>query len=809
MKKQAEIQPQRIEIERVTPPIEQGLTDSQVRLRMENGYTNIMPEDTSHSVKQIIKSNVFTFFNLLFILLAAAIIAVGSYKNLLFMPVVIVNTVIGIVQELRAKKVLDQLTVISAPQATVVRSGQRQQVPVDQLVIDDLIVLGAGNQIPADAVVLNGQVQVNESLITGESDEVTKNVDDSLYSGSYVVSGYCIAVLQQVGADSFAARLTLEAKQKKKQTQSEMLKALTRLIQVIGFLIIPLGLIVFYRSWKVLGNPINEAVVSTVASLIGMIPEGLYLLTSVALAVSVIRLGQKKTLVHDMGCIETLARVDVLCVDKTGTITEPDMKVTDLKTIHPNYNDSEIRHIMGFVTGALPAENITMQALKAEYDIPSPRRAVSILPFSSVTKCSAVFFEDNESYYIGAPEFLMPQMDEGLQKTIAQYAEQGKRVLLLTRADEAYHGALPEDPVPLALIMLMNPIRSEAKDTFGYFADQGVDIKVISGDNPLTVSRIAEQAGIKNAANYVDATTLTTDELIDEAVEKYTVFGRVTPDQKRQFVLSMKKHGHHVAMTGDGVNDLLALKAADCSIAMASGSDAAAQVSQLVLLDSNFAAMPSVVAEGRRVVNNIERAASLFLVKNIFSFFVAFLALFIPLTYPLTPMQLSLISTLTIGTPSFFLALAPNTERVKGHFLKNVLFKAMPAGLTNVFLICGTLLFAYAFKMPDTESSTICVILMGFVGFLMLFRVCSPFNLKRRVLWCTMFTGFLIAILFFGRFFDLHSLSLGSWLVFIVFTLLAVPTIRSITILMNKGADLWNKHISPWTQKVREKWNER
>ena len=807
MKKKVEEPLEKIQIERVTPPIEQGLTDAQVRIRLENGYANTIPEDTSNSVKQIFKSNILTFFNLLFFILAGCIIAVGSYSNLMFMPVVIINIVIGIVQELRAKKVIDQLTVLSAPQATVVRGGQRQMIPVDQLVIDDLIVLGSGNQIPADAVVLNGQVQVNESLITGESDEVTKGVDDELFSGSYVVSGYCIAVLQKVGVDSFASRLTQEAKQKKKRTQSEMMKSLTRLIQVIGFLIVPLGLIVFYRSWKVLGNPLQDSVVSTVASLIGMIPEGLYLLTSVALAVSVIRLGQKKTLVHDMGCIETLARVDTLCVDKTGTITEPDMKVIDLKPIGA-MNDSELRHVLGSVTGALPAENVTMQALKAEYDIPSPRRASSILPFSSVTKCSAVFFEENENYYIGAPEFLMLDMDESLKAIQESYAGEGKRVLLFARTNEAYHGSLPQAPEPLAFITLMNPIRAQAPDTFRYFTEQGVDIKVISGDNPLTVSIIARQAGIPHSEAYVDATTLVNDELIEQAMETYTVFGRVTPEQKRQFVVALKKHGHTVAMTGDGVNDLLALKTADCSVAMASGSDAAAQVSHLVLLESNFEAMPSVVAEGRRVVNNIERAASLFLVKNIFSFFITLLALFIPMTYPLTPLQLSLISSLTIGVPSFFLALEPNTNRVTGHFLKNVLFRAMPAGLTNLFLITGTLLFAYAFKIPEDQASTICVIVMGYVGFLFLYRVCSPFNLKRAVLWGLLLTVYLVGILFFGSYFNLVSLSLGSWLVFVVFMLLALPSIRFITHVMNIGAGIWNKHMTPALARLRAKWNE-
>lgn len=796
-------------VERITPDLEKGLSADQVQERYDKGYSNMPVVDSSNTIGHIIKSNVFTFFNLLFFLLAICVILVGSYSNLMFMPVVIINIVIGIVQEIRAKRVIDKLTVLSAPHANVIRDGRLQQIPTDDLVLDDIIHLGAGNQIPADAIILKGQVQVNESLITGESDEITKAESENLFSGSFIVSGSCTAILDKVGEDSFASRLTLEAKKKKKRSRSEMMKSLNRLIQCIGFLIIPLGLVIFYRSYKILDVGLQNAVVTTVAALVGMIPEGLYLLTSVALAVSVIRLAQKKTLVHEMGCIETLARVDVLCVDKTGTITEPEMKVTDLSLLQ-NREEMEIKRLLGAVTGALEADNATMKALKNEYSLPSPRRALSVSPFSSSTKYSGVSFGPEETYVIGAPEFIMQELPQSLKDRIDLYANEGKRVLLFAAySGELTGGALTQPAEPIALIALMNPIRREAKSTFRYFADQGVSIKVISGDNPLTVSRIAQAAGIENADQYVDASSLINEEDLMEAADHYTVFGRVTPDQKRILVRALKGAGHTVAMTGDGVNDVLALKDADCSVAMASGSDAACQVSQLVLLDSNFASMPAVVDEGRRVVNNIERAASLFLVKNIFSFFIALLAIFIPLTYPLTPLQLSLISTLTIGIPSFFLALEPNTNLVRGHFLKNVLFRAMPAGLTNLFLILGTLLFAYAFTMQSSEASTICVILMGFVGFLMLYRVCAPFNLKRRLLWGLLAAAFIIAIVFLGSIFELVPLSLGSILVLTVFLLLAIPTIRNITLVMDYLSIFWNNTCIPLQKRFLHKWREK
>lgn len=778
---------QALSIQRIQPDPRAGLTDAQIQERVEHGYTNCSVNPPSKSVGQIILSNVFTFFNLLYFFLAACILFVGSYQNLMFMVIILANMGIGIFQELRAKKTIDKLTLLSAPKATVIRNHEEQEVSTEDLVLDDIVIFSAGNQICADAIVLEGEVQVNESLITGESNEITKRQGDPLFSGSFIISGKCCAQLDKVGAESFAAKLTIEAKKAKKRKKSEMMKSLTRLIQIIGILIIPIGTLLFFQQYRTLQLTMEQSVVSTVAALLGMIPEGLYLLTSVALAVSVIRLARHKTLVHEMGCIETLARVDVLCVDKTGTITEPQMQVVDTISLQPEqYTDGEIQKLLGGFVSSMDGDNSTMQALKAHFHMPAYRTPTHISPFSSSLKYSGVSYGD-ASYVIGAPEFILHGSYESLRPQIEDYSLQGNRVLLFAK----YEGPLDGGPLcrpvtPIALVLLANQIRKEAPETFQYFARQGVAIKVISGDNPLTVSQIATQAGIDNADRFVDASTLTTKEAIFQAADQYTVFGRVTPDQKRMLVQALKKSGHTVAMTGDGVNDVLALKDADCSIAMASGSDAACHVSQLVLLDSNFASMPHVVMEGRRVVNNIERAASLFLVKNIFSFLLAIITLFAALPYPVTPVQLSLVSSLTIGVPSFFLALEPNKNIVKGHFLRNVLHRAFPAALTDLFVVIGVLLFWLAFDFSDSEMSTICATLMGIVGLLMLFKVCTPFNIKRRLIWGSMVAAFILASLLFSDLFMLTPLSFGGSLILVVFALLAYPTMKNITWCMDK-----------------------
>ena len=676
-------------VARIETTADTGLTQAQVKERMEKGWSNAPVDSPSKTTKEIIISNVFTYFNLIFLVIAVLLLLVGAFRDLTFLPVIICNTLIGIIQEIRSKKVLDKLSVLNAPKATVVREGKLQTIPAEKAVLDDVVKFQAGNQICADATVIDGEVQVNESLLTGESDEITKKPGDTLMSGSFVVSGSCLGRLEQVGADSYISKLTLEAKATKEGEQSEMIRSLDKLVQIVGFLIIPIGIVLFGQQYLLGDSSIKTSMQAMVAAIIGMIPEGLYLLASVALVVSVMRLATKKVLVHDMKCIETLARVNVLCVDKTGTITENTMKVHDVVSLEP-YEKEELpplKELLGDFAHAMSKDNITMAAMQEYFTQGSGQVATSVTSFSSAFKYSSVTFHTT-SYVLGAPEFVLRDDYEIYKETIESYGSEGYRVLVFGRYEGTPDGkALTEAVVPYGLVLLANPIRKEAWETFQYFADQGVDIKVISGDNPVTVSKVASQAGIANADNYIDASQLKTPDDIKRAVLKYTVFGRVTPDQKRQFVRALKEAGKTVAMTGDGVNDVLALKDADCSIAMASGSDAAAQASQLVLLESNFSCMPSVVLEGRRVVNNIERSASLFLVKNIFSFLLSLFSMAFMITYPLEPSQISMVAMFTIGIPAFLLAMEPNKKMIEGHFLTNVLLKALPAGLTDVLIV--------------------------------------------------------------------------------------------------------------------------
>lgn len=760
---------------------ETGLSSAQAQDRMDAGWGNLPIDPPGKTVGQIIKSNVFTYFNMLFFVLAAFVLVFGTWQNAMFLGVVFANIAIGIVQELRSKRTLDKLTLLTAPHGFVIRDGRQRKIPTSEMVRDDIVVFSAGSQIYADAVVVSGECSANEALITGEADEIKKTPGSELLSGSFVVSGECRARLTQVGADSYANRLTLEAKEAKPPQQSEMMRSLTRLVQVIGIAIIPLGVLMAVKEIVWLGRSVSDGVVATVASLIGMIPEGLYLLTSMALAAGVVRLAQKKTLVHDMGCIETLARVDVLCVDKTGTVTENKMTVEDVVPLCPDrFEESDIRLIMADYVGAMRADNDTMAALRRYFTGEVKQQAIKAVPFTSAKKFGGVSFHEDETYLLGAPDVLLGERYGKYAAQIDAYSAKGCRVLLLALYDgQPDDEVLDAEMLPISLILLSNKIRAEAPDTFKYFAEQGVAIKVISGDNAMAVSEVAKRAGIRGAESYVDARTLETDEDIAAAVEKYTVFGRVTPDQKRRFVRALKAAGHTVAMTGDGVNDVLALKEADCSIAMASGSDVACQVSHIVLLDSNFASMPSVVAEGRRVINNIERSASLYLVKNIFSFCLAFFTLFATLPYPFSPAQLTLVSAVTIGIPSFILAMEPNESLVKGKFLRNVLFRALPAAMTDLAMVVGILLFYIAFQLDDTAMITICTGVMGIVGLMMVHRTCQPYNTIRKVMIVVLGVLFVIAYFGFPTLFSLQELNLQSALILIVFGLLSWPVMKA------------------------------
>lgn len=799
---------------RYNPDPRVGLDDAAVAERTEHGLVNVAVDKSIKTVPKIILSNVFTYFNMIFFILAAILLVEGSYNNLTFLCVVFVNTIIGTIQEIKAKKTLEKLSLISAPLTKVVRAGKVSSINSNDLVLDDIVIFEAGNQICADAILCEGTLNVNESLVTGESDEIKKVPGDALLSGSFVVSGRCRARLDKVGHDSFAAKLTLDAKKIKKKQQPGMMKSLTLLIKVIGIIIIPFSILMFINQRNVLGMTTKENIESTAASIIGMIPEGLYLLTSVALAVSVMRLAKKKTLVHDMKCIETLARVDVICVDKTGTVTEPEMHV---KAVVPLEGDTDAarydceRRIRDFVLNMTP-DNATMRSLQEYFDDKKDfRRAAQVKSFSSETKYSAAAFRDS-AFILGAPEFIMRDGYDELRDAIEAHSSVGERVLLFaeyryargTSEDIFVGGSLGGIVIPEALITLENRVRPEARGTFEYFTKQGVAIKVISGDNPITVSKAAKSAGIPNSDKFIDATMLDTKEKIEKGILEYNVFGRVTPEQKRLFVLALKKNGHTVAMTGDGVNDVLALKDADCSIAMASGSDAAANVSDLVLLDSNFACMPSVVAEGRRVINNIERSASLFLVKNIFSFILTMLALISASIYPFKPAQLSLVSALMIGVPSFFLALEPNTDMVKGKFLRNVLFRAFPAALTAVILVSWSLLFSKAFDIPDMLRSAVAFYLYSFVAYMMLYKVCRPMNLLHKLLFVSMGVLFLLAVCIIPDWFNLAPLDFGSVLILSALGLLAFPINRVIGNIF-ANFESWIKSIKDFIRRDIEK----
>ncbi len=778
-------------VKRCMPDPETGLSEEEIRERIEAGWTNEAVEPPSRTMKEIIHENVFTYFNLIFVVLALLLCLVGSFRNLTFLPVIVINTLIGIIQEIRSKKVLDELNMLNALSAVAVRGGELVQVSTESLVIDDIVIFKAGNQISADAVVVDGEVQVNESLLTGEPDEITKGKDAQLMSGSFVVSGECRARLTEVGRDSYISRLTLEAKAMQKGEQSEMIRSLDRLVKIVGIVLIPIGILLFVQGYFFNHEGFRNSVTSMVAAVIGMIPEGLYLLASVALAVSAMRLARQKVLLHDMKSIETLARVDVLCVDKTGTITENVMCVKEvIPTGLYHEEGTSLEELLGDFVAAQSADNSTMEAMKSYFTKNTKTMADQVIPFTSASKYSGALFGE-KAYVLGAPEFVLRDdydREEGFGKEIRKYASRGYRVLVFGIYDGVPDGKrLREKVTPLAYLLLANHVRKEAPGTFAYFAEQGVEIKVISGDSPITVSEVAREAGIQNAEEYIDASTLRTDEDVEKAIASHTVFGRVTPAQKRQFVQALKKQGRTVAMTGDGVNDVLALKDADCSIAMASGSDAAVQASQVVLLESNFACMPSVVLEGRRVVNNIQRSASLFLVKNIFSLLLSLFAVVFMITYPLEPSQISLISMFTIGIPAFFLALQPNKEMIQGHFLSNVFLKALPAGLTDVIAVGALVVFGQTFEVDPVDISTASTMLLAIVGFMILYRICKPFSKVRIAVWTGCMIGLLGCSIFLPGLFAITGMSTKCVMLFVVFSIATEPVLRYLTRLIELG----------------------
>ncbi len=800
-----------------------GLTDEEVRQRVEEGLTNRADISTDKTTKEIVISNVFTYFNLIFLVITILLIMVGSFRNLTFLPIIIGNTVIGIVQEIRAKKTLEKMSLLNAPHADVIRNGSVKQISTDELVKDDVILLTAGKQICADAVVISGNIQVNESLLTGEADEVEKTEGSTLMSGSFVVSGECYARLEKVGNESYISKLSLEAKSMGGKEQSEMIRSINLIVKWVGIVIIPIGLILFWQSHFVNGESITKSVTSTVAAIIGMIPEGLYLLTTVALALSTMKLARKKVLLHDMKSIETLARVDVLCVDKTGTITEPDMKLKEIFLCKNSGADGtqtaltldELKSLILDYANASVDNNATMLALKAyaadaltNNTSALHRTAVSQQAFSSSLKYGSVTFSDG-TYLLGAPEFIMHDDFARIEEEIIPYADKGDRVLLFARYDgENVENGINGSVTPLGFVALANPIRENAVKTFEYFKSQGVAIKVISGDNPRTVSRIAIQAGIESAESFVDAATLDTEDKIADAVNKYTVFGRVTPKQKKQLVKALQAKGHTVAMTGDGVNDILAMKDADCSVAMASGSEAAAQAAQVVLLDSDFAHMPDVVYEGRRVVNNIQRSASLFLVKNIFSLLLSLFSVILMVTYPLEPAQVSLISMFTIGVPGFLLALEQNKDRIKGRFITNVMLKALPGGLTDVIAVGALVVCGEVFCISDASIGTIATLVLSVVGFMILFKISEPLNRMKYAVIIGNIAGLVFSGFFLKKLFALTDLSNICILLMIVFGFAAESLFRNLTLLVEKLRGSYEKNLMKKEMKKKKGFNQ-
>lgn len=726
-----------------------GLSLQEVEKRRQQGFVNVNTDVKTKSIGQIMAGHILTLFNGLNLALALALLFVGSFKNMMFMGVVFSNTAIGIFQEIRSKRMVDRLAIVVSNRARVIREGKETEIHIEEIVKDDLIHLSRGNQIPADCRILQGSCYMNESLITGESDLIEKSEGSQLLSGSFVASGDCLAKVEHVGKENYAAQISSEAKQVK-IVNSEIMTTLKTIIKYVSWLIVPAGAILFMNQFTIPGATIKAAIVNSVAALIGMIPEGLMLLTSSVLAVSVIRLAQQNVLVQQLYCIETLARVDVLCLDKTGTITCDQMQVQEVIPL-PEASESELKKALRSFAVSSRDEGSTIQAIKSYFNEGTAWRATQIVDFSSEKKWSGARYENGYTYVVGAGEMLLGEGYEDVEAKIRERIET-HRVLLLCRSAQNFKekDGLPDGLQPMGFVLIQDMIREEAPDTIRYFTKQGVRLKVISGDGIATVSQIAHQAGVPDAEEAVDARTLESDEQIKEAAERYHVFGRVTPVQKRKLIQALKEKGHTVAMTGDGVNDVLALREADCSVAMAGGSDAARNVAQLVLTDNNFSSMPKVVAEGRRSINNIQRSASLFLMKTIFSLCIGVIFVFLHMRYPFQPIQMTFISTFTIGIPSFVLALQPNKERVQGHFFYNVVTRAVAGGVTMTFGVVMTYIAEAFLHLSYAQTSTIIVLLTAVTGIFFVIRIAYPFNAIRIALLVVVISGITIGMIWGG-----------------------------------------------------------
>lgn len=821
-----------------------GLTNEQVQERIAEGKVNVNENPNTRTYKQIILENTLTFFNFLNIALLVLVLFVRSYKNSMFMGIILINTVIGIIQEIRAKKTIDKLAILTESKTVVLREGKKWSISTEKLVLDDLIFLKTGDQVPADVKVLEGTVEVNESLLTGESDNLSKSQGDELFSGSFVTSGEACCQVIHVGKDNYASQITSEAKEFKHHN-SELRNSLNAILKVISIIIVPLGAMLFYKQYMIVGDTLKDSVVNMVAAVLGMIPEGLVLLTSVALTLGSMVLATKKTLVQELYCIETLARVDTLCLDKTGTITEGTMKVEDVQlydtaqttvvqhtakfdpeTGEPVQNVSalkpevtvsaekengqiqetvnsetvsqeerqklqEIDHIMGNMMSVLHDQNATADALRKRFPSRNDLKLIHAIPFSSDRKYSGAVFEGRGTYLMGAAQFLFPEGNEELLEHCSSYAQEGYRILVLAHSEQETKGTeRPTGLEPLGLFLITDVIREEAPDTLAFFDSQGVDLKVISGDDPVTVSAIAKKAGLKNANHYIDATTIKTSEEMQRAVAECSVFGRVTPQQKKQMVQALQSQKHTVAMTGDGVNDVLALKEADCSIAMAAGSDAAKNIANVVLLDSNFGAMPHIVNQGRRVVNNIRSAASMFLIKTIFSVLLSLITIFFGDAYPFEPIQMSLISACAVGIPTFLLTQENNYNKIDHTFLRHVFMNAFPAAVTITGCVFTIMLVCQDVYHSNVMLNTACVLVTGWNYMSALRTVYSPLNTYRKVIIYGMQFAFFISAVVLQDLLTLGSLEFG--MIILVFVLMTFSPILIET-------------ITEWIRRIYEK----
>ena len=802
--------PEKRDVIRVQPDPKVGLSAEQVQERIDAGQQNFDSTPATRTEKQIVIRNICTLFNLVNIIFFVAILAVGSVKDTLFMAIVAANTAIGIIQEIRAKRSIDQLSFLTAAKAKVLRGGEKQEIPIEEIVLDDIIILSAGDQVPTDCVVASGFCEADESFLTGESDAISKNINDTLLAGSFIVSGSVHARAEHVSSDNYISKISTSAKTVKKKVNSEIMRTMQAIVAVISIALIPISVILFRNQLALPDATMQSSVLNTTAALIAMVPEGLMLLTSTVLAASVVRLSQQHVMVQELYCIETLARVDVLCLDKTGTITEGTMDCTDTILLDDAF-EQDVPKALGSLVAALEDRNATFTAIAAKFTDPTPWRAEKTAPFSSRTKWSGATFEGYGTYILGAAEFVMPARDLKLQEALYEYS-QDNRVLLLAHSDEALPSeGLPGRLQPIALILLQDNIRKAAPATLRYFKEQGVTCKVISGDSVETVSGIARRAGVDNWDKCIDMSKVSKKE-IPEVAEQYTVFGRVTPEQKKLLVKALQKKGHTVAMTGNGVNDVMALKEADCGIAIAGGADAARNVAQLVLLKSNFEALPKVVAEGRRSINNIQRSASLFLVKTVYATILSVAFIFITAPYPFQPIHLTLIGFTTTGLPSVILGLQPNHERVQGHFLKNVLTTAAPCGITIALAVLLTVLCGQAFQLAQAQVEAMCVLLTGGAILILLFYVCHPWTPVRVALFGSMTFLFFLGYFGFNQFFSivrfvpssillLALIGIGSWEIFRI--LWQIFHGQHITLVPKPAADY--EHPAPRGKRERRR----